>query len=259
MHIIYICSPDRDISLLISLGSLLTSGTEFDKLTIYCIGKLPMSWMFEDKRVRVEEKPNLSRSLWMENKTYLSNIEGETVIFIDVDTFIFRPLNIICENLTVDVAGRLTSSSQQMAWDQVIWKGYLNRYGAKRFFPYLNTGFLIFRNCSHKLLDPIWLNITRDLVALKFYPFGKLHKANQVAFSLACGSLNLSYHLLPKNQHAYGWEKERFQESFVFHTGNKRFVSYISEIDARTNLLRKNPLISYQEIQKFLNLNSSNS
>ena len=252
IHIVYICSPDRDISLLISLGSLIASGTQFDRVTIYCVGNRPSSWVFSDPRILVEEKSDLAQYLWMENKTYLSAAEGDNVVFIDADTIVLKPLNLLCHSLSADVSGRLTTSSQQFNWNSTLWEEYLRKYGAKEFFPYLNTGLLIFTNGSHRRLNPTWLDITRNIASLKPYPFGKVSKVNQIAFSLTCASLNLSYYLLSSSQHTYGWEQESFNESIVFHTGNKRFINYIFEIDKQTKFLDKNPLINRSQVQEFL-------
>jgi len=243
MHVVYICSPDRRLQLLASLGSLLTSGTRFDHITIYLIGRPSKPWVFADDRIDVVEKPDIGNGFWMANKTHLTDAVGERVVFIDTDTFVLRPLDLLYEGVSGDIAGRVATSSRHSGWDRRAWKEHLDRHGAESFFPYLNTGLLAFSHGANRHLSPSWLEITTELRGMESSPFGNVRPANQHAFSLACGAAGLSHDLLSDSQHAYGWRREDHTGAIVYHSGNTRFFRVAVQLNRETGVLDDNPLI----------------
>ena len=247
MHIVYICSPNRKLQLLTSLGSILTSGTQFERITIYYVGTLSSPLVFSDDRILVEEKPDIGNGFWMANKIHLASADGEKVIFIDTDTIVLQQLDLLYQGMTGNIAGRLASATQRLDWDPLIWEDYLRKYNAKNFFPYLNTGLLMFNNGANKLLDPSWFSITKELKSLRPNPFRNSSQYNQHAFSLACGVLGLSYCQLSPSQHAYGWEGEDFSDTVVYHTGNRSFWYRAIQINKMTGILNDNPLLGRLE------------
>ncbi|MFO7713625.1 hypothetical protein [Desulfosarcina sp.] len=243
MHIVYICSPDRKLELLTSIGSVLASGTEFERITVICVGASGRPFRFRDPRIRVETIPDISKYIWMENKTHLSRVDGDQLLFIDTDTLVFKPLHLLFATDAEDIAGRVTTASEQPDWQPEVWKQYLRKYGAASFFPYLNTGLLYFSRGAHRRIAPLWLDITRDLLARQSNPFGNRGQSNQHAFSLACGAVGLSCKRLSANEHAYGWIDENYSDAYVYHTG-KHFIKRVLNANQAAGVLDNNPMVS---------------
>ncbi len=209
MHIAYICSPDRKLELYSSLHSLLVSGTVFDRLTLLIVSDTRLKWQqFKDKRIKIERVADIGHEFWMINKAHLCNIQDDDILFIDTDTIILKPLNMLGSNAIGDIVGRTTSYYEHPKWPEQAWREYLSRFGATGFFPYLNSGLLLFRNGVHRQLAEPWKKITWALLVDSNFPFGARSHANQLAFSLAVGSLGLSYGLLTPTEHAYGRANE---------------------------------------------------
>lgn len=256
VHIVYICSVDRKAELLTSIGTVLSSGTIFDRITVYCIGPYRDSFNFPDERITIEVKPALHRHLWMENKTYLSHADGDRVLFLDTDTFVLKPLNLLFENMKGVVAGRLATATSEPDWPEDVWLTYLEHFGATSYVPYLNTGVLCFTHGANRLLNPSWLHITHELRRMKHVTLHGFRNSNQLAFSLACGSLGLSYHLLEPADHSYGWQRESFHDSVVYHSSHKLSYHYTRLIENHFGiLLRKMRLPVRQRLhQAFFSL-----
>ncbi len=253
MQIVYICSPDREYQLVASLGSILSSRTEFNKISIYTTGNLTQPWLFQDKRINIYSKPSIEQEFWMTNKTHICSADSEDIVFLDTDTLIFKPLNILFDSLNTDISGRKTTVSCQSTWDHGLWEKYQYKFGAEVVFPYINSGFLVFRNGAHRRLNPKWLEITSYLRGLSNNPFGMPSQANQQALSLACGSIGLTYSLFTKEQHAYGWEKDDLDNCIVYHLGNYNYRNVARWINYKTGILNRNPLlrISYKAKKYF--------
>ncbi len=236
MHIVYVCSPDWENYLFASLRSIFASATVFEQVTIYCVGSRPRSWQFGDDRIIVEETPDIGDGFWLLNKIHLCRAESNDVVYLDADTIVLKPLNVLLKDTTGEVAGRLASAALKACWDEERWKTYLRQFGAEAFFPYLNTGVLVFRNGAHRRLAEPWLDITKAVRATDPYSYSKKH-AGQHAFAFACGALRLSYSLLSPMHHAYGWQREPYGDAVVFHTGGRSFFKYARRINRETGVL----------------------
>jgi len=251
VHIIYTCSPDRELELFTSIGSLFSSNTKFERITIFLVGTAPKSWKkITDKRIHVVEVDDIGIGFWMINKAHFCASEEEEIVFIDTDTLVLKPLNSIGSGVKGDIIGRTTSHYEQASWPKQAWQEYLDKYGASTYFPYLNTGLLGFRNSAHQRLAEPWKKITRELLVDENFPFGPRHHANQLAFSLAAGKLGISYGLLCANEHAYGWEDAPFDDSFVYHTGGPGFIDRAMSIHRKIKVLDKGPQEFRQPIER---------
>src|SRR3990172_4209288 len=105
-EVVYVCPPDWRHYLFTSLRSLLASGTSFDRVVIYCVGRLPRNWRFEDPRILVEEVPPLIDGYFLSNKTYLCQRPVDRVIYLDADTMIRKPIDTLYLNVASDFVGR---------------------------------------------------------------------------------------------------------------------------------------------------------
>lgn len=229
-EVVYICTPDWQHYLFTSLRSLLASGSSFDRVVICCVGKRPSAWVFEDPRILVEEVTPLIDGYFFSNKTYLCRRSAERVIYLDADTMILRPIDALYLNVDSDFIGRAASGYQDANWEQAKWFETLALVGADE-TPYFNAGFVVFQNGAHRRLNDLWLEFTRrnlagDLMKLRTPKF-----AEQFALSLAVGAARLSYHMLDRKGHAFGWVDEPFEDTVVFHAGSPGFMHIATTIE----------------------------
>lgn len=235
-EIVYLCSPNYESMLFTSVRSLLASNTLFDKLTIVCVGNKPRYWRFEDPRLSVEEVKNVDINFFLSNKAYYicKGRKYERLVYIDSDTIIMKPLNLIWENTSEDILARPASAynSSSHKWEPKKWSAIFSLFG-KEEVPYLNAGLIIFQNFAHQKLDGIWFDFTQR--ALKENLFGldthskghkKLRFSEQYAFSLAVGIASLSYKVLDSFAQSYGWLNESFDNTCIYHTGGYLFWKY---------------------------------
>lgn len=237
MHVVYVCSPDRGNQLFVSLRTLLTSGTTFRRVTIYCVGPVPSSWRFADPRFVVEEVPDLGDGFWMTNKVHICQAEGGEVIFLDTDTIILKPLDGFFSDGGADVAGRVSTYVLWRTWDHQLWQRLLRDNGAKSDFPYLSTGVIVFRKPIPAGLGHSWLAITKTLRESKLQELDPRVRANQLAFSLACAVEGLTHDFMSPTEHAYGWRKEPHEGATVYHAGTMQFFRHARRLAKQTSCL----------------------
>lgn len=240
MHVVYVCSPDRGNQLFVSLRSLFVSGTSFERVTIYCVGSCPSSWRFGDDRIMVEEVPDIGEGFWMTNKIHLCRAKGSKLVFLDTDTLVMEPLDSLLGDTSGDVVGGLSTYVNLPFWSSKLWEETLRQYGAQTGFPYLNTGVLVFKNEAHRRIGDSWLTITRKLRNEGLTLPNSRMRANQVAFSLACGVEGLSNGLLTYPKLVQGWLREAFDNAIVIHTGDSKFFAYAYKIARGRDILRAN-------------------
>ncbi len=80
-EIIYVISPSYLQHMCISLHTLLQSGTTFDTVRIFLVGKRPKHLRFRDSRIIIDEVNNLDPDYFLINKTYVTQSKAERVIF----------------------------------------------------------------------------------------------------------------------------------------------------------------------------------
>lgn len=251
-EVVYVCSPDWQSQLFVSLDSLLCSGSTFDRVTIYCVGTRPAAWRFRDPRVEVievaprAEQQSLTEGRFLVNKTYLCRRPAARVIYLDADTIVRQSIDCVWNNQTADVIGRVASRSLEPAWPRAQWQEALKTVGATDEWPYLNSGFLIFQHAAQQRLEATWpalivsLCDSRAWLAALHGPGTQL--AEQLALSLAIAKAGLSWHLMTPEQHAFGWQPDPWDEAIVLHTSGSHFERFaghfgFSEAAATRNLL----------------------
>ena len=163
-EVVYVCSPDWQHYLFTSLRSLLASGTSFDRIVIYCIGKRPHHWNFEDTRIEVKEVEPLIDGYFLGNKVYMCDSRADRVIFLDADTMVLKSLDSLYRNVDSDFIGRVAGQCENKNWDQEKWVKALGLVNADE-TPYFNSGLIIFQNGAQRRISSLWLDFTRKNLA----------------------------------------------------------------------------------------------
>jgi len=247
-EVVYVCSPDWQHYLFTSLRSLLASGTSFDRIVIYCIGKRPHHWNFEDSRIEVEEVEPLIDGYFLINKVYMCDSRADRVIFLDADTMVLKSLDSLYRNVDSDFIGRVAGQCQNQNWDQEKWVKALGVVNADE-TPYFNSGLIIFQNGAQQRISSLWLDFTRKNLAGELMDLKSPRFAEQVSLSLAVGAARLSCHLLDRTEHAYGWRKEPYSDAVVFHTSGP-FLPIATTIERELGIANLD-LPAFRGINKF--------
>lgn len=237
-NIVYVCSPDWSDQLIVSMYSLLKSGTTFDKVIVYCIGSPPPNWAFADPRVEVRERESLPEAeilvegKFYVNKAYLCLSEADRTVFLDADTIVRRPIDSIWHRSNADVIARLTARVFEPTWSASLWNDVQRKVGGTEGYPYFNSGCLVFQNGAHRKLEKTWPDLISSLGRGIPVFANALHEkgtrlTEQLALSLAMGVHNLSYSLMSPNDHTYLWCGEDYANSIVLHTSGPRFLGFI--------------------------------
>ena len=248
-EVVYVCSPSWQSKLFISLDSLLRSGTQFDRVAIYCVGARPASWNFRDSRIAViEVSPRAEEQLFNEgrffvNKTYLCRSSAARVVYLDADTVVQQPIDNIWRDCTADAIGRPTLRSLEPTWNQGLWAETLRGVGGSERQPYLNGGFVIFQNGVHQRLESTWLSLIRMLCERPAL-LQQLHGpgtrlAEQLALSLSLGLVARSCQLMSERQHGFGWLSEPWESAVVLHTGGILFDHFAEKLGLTAEAARQ--------------------
>lgn len=243
-EVVYVCSPDREEQLAVSLSTLLGSGRPFDRVVIFCVGQMPPHWQFSDSRIVVKQVPPLFDEYFYGNKIYLCTRMASRVIFLDTDTVILRPLDLLWHGRDADLLARIGGAYGLSDWDSQLWRDTFRRVGASE-VPMFNAGVLVFQNHAHHRIHADWLGcVTRYLAGELLPPFRDPRMAEQWALALAVGLANLRYTLLEPFEHSYAWRGDPHSEAVVFHTGSALFDKCFGEPDLQSVPL---PLAGLQE------------
>lgn len=253
-NIVYVCSPDWSDQLIVSMYSLIRSGTTFDRIVVYCVGAAPRSWAFRDPRVEIRERPSrpeaaiLVDGAFYVNKAYLCESEAERTVFLDADTVILRPIDPIWQRSDADVIARLTARVFEPTWSAALWNDVQRKVGGREGYPYFNSGCVVFQNGAHRKLEKTWPDLISSMGRGVPVYSNALHEkgtrlTEQLALSLAMGVHNLSYSLMSPSEHTYLWCGEDYRNSVVLHTSGPRFLGFIGtmglSVDLASNALLK--------------------
>jgi hypothetical protein len=230
-EVVYVCSPDREYQLMVSLGTLMRSGSSFDRVVIFCVGRRPPNWQFPDSRIIVEEVSTLFNDYFYANKIHLCSRSASRVIFLDTDTLILRPLDLLWQERDADFLARVGSAYNGTTWARDVWEATSRGVGASD-VPMFNTGVMVFQNGSHRRIENAWSQyIARYRAGDIAYPYNDSRLPEQWALALAVGSMKLSYYLLNPMDHGFAWNDEFDSElPIVFHTGNDLFFEYVFKV-----------------------------
>src|SRR5579859_5278176 len=173
-EVVYVCSPDREEQLNVSLATLLGSGRSFDRVVIFCVGQVPPHWQFSDSRVVVKQVPPLFSGYFQGNKIYLCTRMASRVVFLDTDTVILRPLDLLWKERDADLLARVGVAYECPRWDSRVWQETFRRVGASH-VPMFNAGVLVFQNHAHRRIYADWLRSVRDYLAGELLPPLRTH------------------------------------------------------------------------------------
>lgn len=227
MHFVYILSRDFAAQLYLSLRSLFASDTSISQITIFSVGG-SLQWEWGSLPIRIYEVPSKSRKYWMLNKTYVSDVESQSVYFMDTDVIVRGPIDKIVKSDS-DVIARRSTAYTLDTYDEEIWEGYLTENGVKTEVPILNAGFLGFQNGIHREIGEEWEFYMRDAWVRGF--FGNGYHADQWSLPVALGRRGATYSLLGPRDHALGWEGDSLEGATLYHTGASNFFSTIRSME----------------------------
>jgi SAM-dependent methyltransferase len=228
-EVVYMCSPDREEQLRASIGSLLRSGTSFDRVAVFWIGDRPPP-CFGDPRIAVIPSPPLFGDYFFGNKVYLCTRRAARVVFLDTDTFVLRPLDLLWEGERADFLARVGTSYGEAGWDRAAWDLALAAAGGAE-TPMYNCGLLVFQNQAHRRIredweKQIWRYLRAELP--RPWPDERMPEQWALAFALAAGTVSQA--ALGPGQHAFGWAGDPWSRAVVLHTGIGDYARYRDEL-----------------------------
>lgn len=235
-EIVYSCTPDRHYQLAISVGSLLKVNSTFDSITIYCEDTGWENWNFGDPRIKVKGVKRLHKDFVYGNKRYLCQSNAERVVFLDTDTFILKPLELLWENRPQDFMGRIAACVKDVPpagkWEQSVWDSNCAHFGSGKIGVY-NSGVIVFQNGSHRKLDPDWgIGIERYLSTEYQLPYPSMILPEQFSLCLTVGKQKLSTFDLNSSEHCFAWanEYDPRNKPVVLHTRDALFKRFATKL-----------------------------
>lgn len=230
-EIVYVCTPDWRSRLSISLCTLLQSGTTFDRVTVFSVSDMAVPWDLPNGRVQVVHVAPLdgntlsTADCFLPNKIYMCRGNARRVVYLDADTLVQHPLDLVWNTRPqTHVLARTASRAEMKGWNAGLWQNTLQRFGARGAYRYLNSGFVVFQNGAHRTIECHWL---KAMQTLSHEPelLQKLHAPQyleQLSLSLAIGAAHLSWALMSPQEHAYAWR---------FESNNAARVCHLSGVD----------------------------
>jgi hypothetical protein len=245
-EIVYVCSSDRFHELSCSLQSLFNSKTDFDSVTVFRVGEAKEDWEPTDPRVRVKVVPPLFGGYFYGNKTYLCGQESDRVVFLDTDTLVLRPLDLLWANRDAGLLARVGTVFSNKAWNHAAWKAAFAKLDCSP-LPMFNAGLLVFQNGSHRVIQKSWPKFIKEYLDNKITPpFPDVRMPEQFSLPLALASNGVTCDQLGPNEHCFGWERGTFEKLesadgnieniVVLHTGTDFFKKYSELLAAKLSL-----------------------
>jgi hypothetical protein len=236
-EVVYICTADRGPQVAYSLTTLLKSGSNFDRATIYVIGDKEPGWTTRDERVRVRSVPSFFGPYIPGNKVLLCDSEADTVIFLDADTFVLKPIDIVLSEVEDTFFGRVDPYYKGPLWNRTAWRETFDRFNVPE-LPMYNSGFLVFRNFEARKIKSIWSeNINRFLNGNYTLPVaasdGGARLVDQFALSLSVAQADIRYGHMTAIHHWFGWRDGYNKDAVVFHVSNEQFQHYVDALNFR--------------------------
>lgn len=237
VEVVYVCGPDYWRHLYLSLRTLYASNSQFDSVRIFVTSSNKPSWNFGDDRIKIETVNDIGKGYWYLNKTYLCNSEAETVIFLDTDTMVLRPIEEIYRSREEDIIARYAPGVYTQYWSSEEWKKKYKHFGCSE-YPYLSCGFTVFQNGSHRKIRGSWIEIAERILK------GEVDEqttrfAEQEAMSIASCIEGLSLGLMEPHHHAYAMNGEDHEGAYVYHLGTPNFYHYYLHVEKKVGLKNK--------------------
>ena len=261
--IAYVASPDFELNLYISIHSLFQSESEIKRVKVFSVGGMMPNLERLCVPVEVEEVENRNEDYFLENKTYISEVNSEKVIYLDCDTLIIRDINKIWKKESKSFISRRDSSYESgECFRSKSWDSILSKRNARK-GAYFNSGFVGFRKGMHKRIGRSWRKICKkeydnreksDLVDLQGEKM-----IEQMALSISVLRETENIGVMDEEEHVYGWEvpPESVSDStVVYHTGSRggRHLKYAMALARRGLVDFSEPVISSATHPLFLKL-----
>jgi hypothetical protein len=216
-----------------------------------------------DVPIEVKTLSNKNANYFQENKTYISEIEAENLIYLDTDTIVVGKIDKIFEKSDCKIIARADSSYEKGKYfDKKKWMQILKEYGA-RSGPLLNSGFVIFKEESHRLIGKYWksiLKIERKKMKKKGeIGFNNRSTTEQMSLSISALKKLKKIGAMSKKDHIYGWNvspSEVTKKCGVYHTGSRggRHLKYASYLSRKIDIPLWKPIISSPANPLFIKL-----
>jgi hypothetical protein len=141
-------------------------------------------------------------------KTWISTVEDDTVVFLDCDTLVFGDIRDVTRGDFQFKARPGTSQVRQPEWRELF-----ERFGEAHMDWMPNAGFLVFKRGLHREIGETWREyVQTDLK----YQHGVNHK-EQYALALAVGDSDLER--MSEKEHVMLWNNEYPADGIVYHVG----------------------------------------
>jgi hypothetical protein len=203
--------------------------------------------------VEVEEVKNRNKEYFPQNKTYISKLCAENLIYLDADTIVLNSIDKIIEKNKCEFTARRDSFDKSCSDEKYEeWKNILSKYESKM-GPYFNSGFVVFRRKSQEKLNPCWNELCHKEWEKggksEFSKFQYRGTIEQTTLSVKALSVMEDMCLMSEHHHVYGWEKAPLEvgsDAIVYHTGSRgqRHIKYASAVARGRDLNFNVPLIS---------------
>jgi hypothetical protein len=258
----YVATPRWALNIYVSIHSLVASNSSFDGIKVFSVGGSMDRLKSLDIEVEIDEVKNIDKKMFMKNKTYITKIKSEKLVYMDSDTIVINSIDKMSSTEGNLLARPDSSFESSKYFEHKKWNKLLKKYGSKK-GPYLNAGFLAFRNMSHRNISGVWKKICDEE-----YKKGKKSELSKLQGKEMIEQMSLSISILreiedigvmSEKQHAYGWEVspgELDEETIVYHTGSRggRHLKYAMALDRRGLVDFSEPVISSAAHPLFLKL-----
>lgn len=259
----YVASPDFAVNLYVSIHSLFQSGPNVDRVKVFSVGGDMPNIEALSAPVEVEEVKNKNRKYFLENKTYISEVNSSQVVYLDCDTVVLENINTIWNKKNAKFVARKDSAYESGEYFSVEkWECLASKSGASK-GPYFNSGFFGFRGGRHKKVGGLWERLCREEYEKgrrsAFAKFQGARMIEQMSLSLSVLREIEDVRVMEEKEHVYGWEvppDSVSDEAVVYHTGSRggRHLKYALALSRRGLVNFNEPVISSATHPLFLRL-----
>ncbi|HEY8021259.1 MAG TPA: hypothetical protein VIH93_09165, partial [Thermoanaerobaculia bacterium] len=194
-----------------------------------------------DPRIAVISSPPLFGDYFFGNKAYLCARRAARIVFLDTDTFVLRPLDLLWDGQRADFLARVGTSYGGAGWDAAAWDLALASLGGAH-TPMYNCGLLVFQHRAHRRIREDWGKlIGKYLDAELPPPWQDERMPEQWALALALAAGKVPQVALGPGHHAYGWAGDPWSEAVVLHTGTEHYARYQRELGSDAAALSVDP------------------
>lgn len=260
--ICYLVSRGWEINLYVSIHSLIQSESSVDSIKVFSVGDR-IRWIEElSIPVDIKEVSNKNSNYFQHNKPYITELDAETVIYMDSDTLVINSIDPLIDDKFCLKVRPDSSYESGPYFDHERWEELLYEYKSPK-GPLFNSGFMIFKENSHRKIGDIWKK-TIDKERKVWEKRGEdgfrgRETTDQMSFSISVLKTIDEIEYMSPEEHAYGWKKnpnDIAPQTVVYHTGSRggRHIKYAMALDRAGVLDFSKPLISSVTNPLFLQL-----